>query len=159
MGVIFFFVIPDNQMNARWLTKEEQLLCIERIRVNKQGVGNKHWKLYQVKEAVTDPLTWAFVFYALVADIPNGGVTNFFSQLIVGFGFTAQESLLYGAPGGAIEIITLIGCGYLGDRYGNRLLISTSGLLLGILGMSLIVGLPFENKSGRLAGYYFLQYE
>lgn len=72
MGIIFLFVIPDNQMNAWWLTKEERLLCIERIRVNTQGVGNKHFKLYQLKEALLDPLSWAFFLYALVADIPNG---------------------------------------------------------------------------------------
>lgn len=72
MGIIFLFVVPDNQMNARWLSKEDRLLAIERIRVNQQGVGNKHWKFYQLKEALLDPLTWAFFFYALVADIPNG---------------------------------------------------------------------------------------
>lgn len=72
MGVIFLFFMPDNQMNARFLTKEERLLAIERIRINQQGVGNKHWKWYQMKEALMDPLTWAFFFYALIADIPNG---------------------------------------------------------------------------------------
>jgi ACS family allantoate permease-like MFS transporter len=72
MGLLFFWWMPDNQMNARWLSKEDRLLCIERIRGNQQGVGNKHWKWYQMKEALLDPLTWAFCFYALVADIPNG---------------------------------------------------------------------------------------
>lgn len=72
MGVIFWFVVPDNQLNARWLSKEDRVLAIERIRKNGQGVGNKHWKFYQFKEALTDPLTWMFVFYALVSDIPNG---------------------------------------------------------------------------------------
>lgn len=72
IGVIFFFTVPDNQLNARWLSKEDRILAIERIRVNQQGVGNKHFKWYQLREALTDPLTWAFVFYALVADIPNG---------------------------------------------------------------------------------------
>jgi ACS family allantoate permease-like MFS transporter len=72
VGVIFFFTVPDNQLNARWLSKEDRILAIERIRVNQQGVGNKHFKWYQLREALADPLTWAFVFYALVADIPNG---------------------------------------------------------------------------------------
>lgn len=59
-------------MNARFLSKEDRILAIERVRENQQGIGNKHFKMYQVKEALTDPLTWAFVFYSLVADIPNG---------------------------------------------------------------------------------------
>ncbi|KAF2402206.1 MFS transporter [Trichodelitschia bisporula] len=157
MGVLFLFVMPDSQMNAWWLTKEERLMAIERIRENNQGVGNKHFKMYQLKEALTDPLTWAFFFYALVADIPNGGVSNFFSLLIRSFGYTAKQSLLYGTPGGAVEIVALIACGWLGDRYRNRLLISTSGLLISIFGMALIVGLPASKNTGRLIGYYLTQ--
>lgn len=72
MGFLFLWFMPDNQMSARFLTPEERILAIERIRVNQQGVGNKTWKIYQLKEAFLDPMTWAFFFYALVADIPNG---------------------------------------------------------------------------------------
>jgi len=177
IGVIFLFVVPDNQMNARWLSKKDRLLAIERIRVNQQGVGNKHWKFYQLKEALLDPLSWAFVFYALIATIAYGkflsysktfrnqpptdqcpgGISNFFSQLIVGFGYTAEQSLLYGAPGGVVMIVSLIVCGFLGDRYGHRILISCPGLCLAIFGMTLIVALPLDNNKGRLAGYYFVQ--
>lgn len=72
IGIIFFFTMPDNQLNARWLSKEDRVLALERIRINQQGVGNKHFKLYQLREALLDPITWAFFFYALIADIPNG---------------------------------------------------------------------------------------
>jgi ACS family allantoate permease-like MFS transporter len=41
IGIIFLFTVPDNQMNARFLKKEDRLLAIERIRINQQGVGNK----------------------------------------------------------------------------------------------------------------------
>ena len=133
------------------------MLAVERIRINKQGVGNRHFKWYQLKEALLDPLSWAFFFYALIADIPNGGISNFFSQLIVGFGYTPEQSLLYGTPGGAVEIVFLIACGWAGDKYGNRILISMIGLLTAILGMLLIVALPLSSNSGRLAGYYLTQ--
>jgi len=72
IGFLFLWIMPDNQLNCRWLSKEDQILAIERVRVNQQGIGNKHWKFYQLKEALTDPLSWAFFFYALIADIPNG---------------------------------------------------------------------------------------
>lgn len=130
---------------------------MERVRVNQQGIGNKNFKAYQLKEALLDPLTWAFAFYALVADIPNGGISNFFSQLIVSFGYTPEQSLLYGTPGGAVEVITLVACGYLGDKYGNRILLGASGLVVAILGVILIVALPLSNNQGRLGGYYLTQ--
>lgn len=86
-----------------------------------------------------------------------GGISNFFSQLIVSFGYTASQSLLYGTPGGAVEVVTLILCGYLGDRYGNRILFGMAGMAIGTLGILLIVTLPLSNNSGRLAGYYLTQ--
>lgn len=47
-------------------------MALERIRKNQQGVGNKHFKMYQFKEALLDPMAWAFFAFALIADIPNG---------------------------------------------------------------------------------------
>lgn len=76
IGFVFLWIIPDNQLNCRWLSKEDQILAIERVRINQQGIGNKHWKFYQLKEALIDPLSWAFFFYALIADIPNGQLRN-----------------------------------------------------------------------------------
>lgn len=72
VGTLFLIFMPDNQLNARWLSPSDRKLAIERVRINQQGIGNKHFKLYQLKEALIDPLTWAFAFYALAADIPNG---------------------------------------------------------------------------------------
>lgn len=82
LGIVFYFVMPDNQLNARWLKPRDRILAIERVRINQQGIGNKHFKFYQFREALADPLVWAFVFYACAADIPNGGISNFFSQLV-----------------------------------------------------------------------------
>lgn len=149
--------MPDNQLNARFLTKEERVLAVHRIKVNEQGIGNKHFKWYQVKEALTDPIVWSFVLYALLSDIPNGGISNFFSQLIVSFGYTPEQSLLYGTPGGAVEVVTLLLCGFLGDRLGSRLLVSIAALVLSMVGMIMIIAIPLDRPAGRLAGYYLTQ--
>lgn len=82
LGFLFLWFVPDNQLNARWLKKEDRILAVARVKDNQQGIGNKHFKLYQVKEALLDPMAWAFFFYALIADIPNGGLTNFFSRMV-----------------------------------------------------------------------------
>jgi hypothetical protein len=57
-GVVLFFVMPDNPLKARFLTPRERILAIERIRMNQQGVGNKHFKKYQFLEALKDPLVF-----------------------------------------------------------------------------------------------------
>ena len=134
-------------------------MALERVRVNQQGIGKKRFKPHQFKEALLDPMTWAFVvwafvFFALVCDIPSGGLTNFFSLLIESFGFTAEKSLLYGTPGGGIEFGSLILWGYLTTRVGNRILLGSAGLLIALLGAILVVALPAHRKVGRLIGYY-----
>ncbi|KAI0407691.1 major facilitator superfamily transporter allantoate [Xylaria palmicola] len=154
MGALFLYWMPDSQLNARFLTEHERLMAVERIRDNQQGVGNKHFKWYQCKEALTDPMIWAFVLFSLFGNIPNGGITNYFSQLIVAFGFTPKQSLLLGTPGGAVQVITLVVFGYLGRKFNNRILINSTGPLLAIFGLFLIRFLPLQNRGGRLAGYY-----
>ncbi|KAK6352709.1 hypothetical protein TWF696_004712 [Orbilia brochopaga] len=157
VGVLFWFIMPDNQLNAKFLTSEERALAVERIRENNQGIGNRHFKMYQFKEALTDPMTWAFCFHSIVANIGAGGVTNFFSQLIAGFGYTPEQSLLYGSAGGAVEIVALVLSGYIGQRTKQRILSSLGGGVAAILGVALIAGLPLAKKVGRLLGYYLLQ--
>lgn len=156
-GFTFLYHMPDNQWNSRFLRFTDRKLAVERIRGNQQGIGNKMFKRYQVREALKDPMTWAFAFYACAGNIPNGGITSFFSQLIVLSGYTAEESLLYGAPAGAVQVISLVGSGILGDLYGQRILVSCLGLGVGILGAILLAALPLSNSIGRLAGYYLTQ--
>jgi MFS transporter, ACS family, allantoate permease len=55
-GVMLLIFMPDNPLKARWLTPREKVFAIERIRMNQQGVGNRHFKKYQFFEALKDPL-------------------------------------------------------------------------------------------------------
>ncbi len=55
-GILLAFFLPDSPLTARFLSPYEREMAIERIRDNQQGIGNKEFKLYQVKEAMTDPM-------------------------------------------------------------------------------------------------------
>jgi len=55
-GVALFFFMPDNPLKARFLTQRERIFAIERIRINLQGLGNKHFRKYRFVEALKDPL-------------------------------------------------------------------------------------------------------
>lgn len=51
MGLLFLLFIPDNQFNSKWLSKGDRELTIERVRVNLQGIGDKKFRMKQLKEA------------------------------------------------------------------------------------------------------------
>jgi ACS family allantoate permease-like MFS transporter len=84
-------------------------------------------------------------------------MSGFFSQLIVSFGCTSEQSLLYGTPAGAIGFFSIYMNGYLGDKLKNRILVASLGAIIAMIGMILIVALPLSNSGGRLAGYYLTQ--
>jgi len=75
VGVCFWFFIPDNPMKARFLTKEEKIIAIERLRSQSTGIENKTFKKEQFIEALTDWKPWAFAVFAALDNIPNS-LTN-----------------------------------------------------------------------------------
>ena len=153
-GCLVLIFVPSNQLNAWWLAPNDRVLAVQRVRVNQQGIGNRKFKWYQFREALIDPMTWAVAFYAVAANVPNGGLSNFFSQLIVSFGFTPQQSLLYGCPAGAVAIVSILSWGFLSQRVGYRILWGTLAMAVATLGAILIVALPLRLRVGRLIGYY-----
>lgn len=109
---------------------------------------------------------------AVALNIPNGGFTkyahvslspvflltqllcSFFAILIQSFGFSRLDSLLYGAPGGAIVLLAVVIFLHLGDRFHKRIVFGIIPGLIGLLGVLLIWLLPSQYKIGRLIGYY-----
>jgi hypothetical protein len=72
-----FVLLPDSPVTARFLSKEERKLAVERLRADQTGIENKTLKPYQVLEAFKDYKTYFFFALATVANIPNGGISNF----------------------------------------------------------------------------------
>ena len=86
--------MPDSPGRAHFLSEEERIAAIERIREEQGGTENKMLKKEQVAEALLDIRTWLivlstmlselltlFVFpqfnrHLTLANIPNGGLAN-----------------------------------------------------------------------------------
>ncbi|ONH68245.1 Allantoate permease [Cyberlindnera fabianii] len=154
LSFAFYLHIPDTPAGAWFLTEEEKLMVVERIRSNNQGFGNRHFKKHQLIEALVDPRTWVFFFYGLLTDIPNGGVTNFGAILMNDdFGFSTYKSLLMGMVSGAVE---LVGCplfGYFNRWIPHRLIIAIFTTVVVLLGACLLA-FAHQDKNARLAGYF-----
>lgn len=94
VGVAVLIWMPDSPVHAKFLTEEEKIAAIERVRDDQGGTENKKLKKEQVIEALTDLRTWLIVLSTLVstlislfsplsygidtflASIPNGGLSN-----------------------------------------------------------------------------------
>lgn len=153
VGFMFLFHIPDDPSGAWFLTAEEKLMVVARIRTNKQGFGNKHFKKYQFIEALKDPLTWLYFFLALATNIPNGSMTNFGAILLNSdFGYSPKDALLMNMPTGAVEIVGCAGLGYLHHYVPHRMILSLASIFITLIA-SCLLAFPHSNNA-KLSGMY-----
>ncbi|KAH8812797.1 MFS allantoate transporter-like protein [Xylogone sp. PMI_703] len=155
-GIVLFIILPDSPVTARFLSHNEKRTAVERLRENQTGVENKHFKLYQVKEAFSDYKTLLFFFIATFANIPNGGISNFGTLIIQGFGFSTLVTTIMAIPYGAIIIISILTCVLINDRLppNNRYLMAILFLLPSFAGALGLRFLSSDHKVGLLIMYY-----
>lgn len=156
LGVLIVLHIPDTPAKAWFLSEEEKMQVVERIRDNKQGFGNKKFSKEQAKEAFTDIRTYVIFFAVLANNLPNGGITNFGSILINGLGYTEANSFLMMMPSNAVQMISLPLCGYVAQKTDRRMLVGLFGATISTLSTCL---LAFSSSTGsQLAGYYLFYF-
>jgi MFS family permease len=80
-GIVIAILMPDSPVTAKFLSKREKRIAVERLKSNQTGIENKHLKGYQVKEAFLDIKLYLFFALGVVGNIPNGGISNFVSVL------------------------------------------------------------------------------
>lgn len=94
----------------------------------------------------------------MTVDIPCGGITVFFTQLIGGMGFDANTTFIITMPAGVVQVICNLGFPYLAQRTGFRMLSAVAAMCLSLFGIALMAGLardgPTAHTIGQIIGYY-----
>lgn len=120
-GVVLALVLPDSPVSARQLSERERRIAVERLSGNQTGVENKTFKRYQLVEALTDLKTWLFFLLAVLGNTPNGGISNFGTIIIKGFGFSTLVTALMQVPYGVLIALAILSCVFLNDYFSVRL--------------------------------------
>ncbi|KAF2725261.1 MFS general substrate transporter [Polychaeton citri CBS 116435] len=108
---VFLWFIPDTPANARFLSHKQKVVATWRVSKNMVGVKTKQFKLPQALEATLDAKVWCLTLIGAICGIVNGGVSNFATSLIKGFGFSGLMATLLQLPLGAFEFILVPVCG------------------------------------------------
>lgn len=156
VGTVVLLFLPDSPVHARLLTKEERISALERVRDGQAGTENRHWKRDQIFEALLDIRTWLIVLTVMLTSIPSGGLTNFSNIIIKSFGYTSEQTLILGTPGGAIFACMIVFCGWYSDRRKDRMLPIVICLIPTIVGAAMLIGLngQADKKGALLFGIY-----
>ncbi|RAL59005.1 hypothetical protein DID88_009034 [Monilinia fructigena] len=155
-GVVLWFFLPDSPVIAKVLSIDEKRMAVERLRGNQTGVENKTFKWVQVKEWAMDYKTCMFFLIGMVSNVPNGGISNFGTLIIKGFGYSTLVTTLMQIPYGAIIAISILACVFLNDRLppNNRSLMIVLFMLPNIAGAFGLQFLPPNHQVPRLIMYY-----
>jgi MFS family permease len=156
-GIVVFLFLPDSPVHNRYFTDREKRIIVLRLKENQTGIETKTFKWSQVKDLVIDPKTWAFMLVTMFCNIPNGGLSNFQTQIVKSFGFNNLQTSLLQIPYGAIISISILVAVYLNNlaRTKNmRCFWVVIFMLPNIAGAFGLEFLPSSNKAGRLICYY-----
>ncbi|CAI6340734.1 unnamed protein product [Periconia digitata] len=155
---IFLYIMPDSPSNARFLTHKQRLVAISRISANNIGVKTTVFRPAQALEALIDPKVHMLALIGLGCGVVNGGVSNFASSLIKGFGFSGITATLLQLPTGAFELVLVplagLAAGYFRNSRCAVLAIICLPPLAGLIGIRLT---PLTHR-WSLVGCTWLQY-
>ncbi|EPS95177.1 hypothetical protein FOMPIDRAFT_1025921 [Fomitopsis schrenkii] len=153
-SILFWFFFPDSPATASFLTQEEKVVAIERIKVNQSGVENKHLKREQVIEVFRDPKTYLFFFFAAISNVTNS-LSNQRQLIVKEFGFSSIDTTLLGCVDGVAEIIWIfVGTTAASYWRGGQAYMGCLHYLVAILGAILVTTLPWSDKVGLLFSYW-----
>ncbi|CCK71655.1 Thi73p KNAG_0H02400 [Huiozyma naganishii CBS 8797] len=156
-GLLTFFYLPDNVINAWFLTKEEKLEVVEHIRANQTGLETKKFKIEQVKELFfKDKLTWPMLFVTAASQISTGAIGTFSVTITKTFGFDDKKSALLQLPIGAITALIILITTQMISRWGQLTMVTTSMYIPAIIGAIVMICLPLSHKVGNLLALYLL---
>lgn len=74
-GIANLIILPDIPSAAKFLNARYRQVAVQRLAANRQGVKNRHFRWYQVRQALTDPKTFLLVCICLGGSLPNAATT------------------------------------------------------------------------------------
>lgn len=66
---VLYWKLDNNVGEARFLSPEDRVKAVERLRANQTGTGNREWKMHHVWEMLVEPKTWLFVAMTLLLNV------------------------------------------------------------------------------------------
>lgn len=138
--------LPDGPHNAKFLSDYERIVAVWRVSRNRIGLKHKETKSYQIREALLDPKVWLIWLMGAAVGVLNGGVVNFTSALIKGFGYDALHASLMQTPGGAFEIVGCIIFGFISSFDGWLCWAIVLSSLPGMAGLIGLLTISIEHR-------------
>ncbi|OWZ44650.1 allantoate permease [Cryptococcus neoformans c45] len=155
-GVVDWFCLPANATKAWWLTDRQKYIAVQRLARNQTGMVNTHFKWDHVKEAVLDLRTYLYFLISITLNIPNGGLSGFYSIVIQGLNFNTKQLTLLNIPTGVIGWLAALFWVFVAKYTRQPLLCAMGSVLVCLAGTIVLKVVPKSNIGGSLAALYIV---
>ncbi|CZT22433.1 related to permease of the major facilitator superfamily [Ramularia collo-cygni] len=155
--VVFLF-LPDSPMRAKFLSEDDKLLAIERLRMNNMGVSSGVWRWDHVRECVFDIKTWIWFALLTAVSIPSGGISTFGPLIVRSFVDDPFTTILFNMPFGAVQIAATLGGAWAATRWKAKSPVLAVLCIPPIIGISILLKVERApaNRGLLLFGYYII---
>ncbi|KAJ5865136.1 Major facilitator superfamily domain general substrate transporter [Penicillium soppii] len=151
---LVFWLMPDSPVDAKYLNEREKFIATERLRANQMGIVTQKWRWDHVLEVALDLKTYCWFCAILSISIASGGITTFGSLIVKSFGYSSFETILFNIPFGVVQVIAIIGAGWIATRTQRKGLVISGLSILPAIGAILMLTVPRKQKGVLLFGYY-----
>ncbi|KAJ5091355.1 hypothetical protein NUU61_006225 [Penicillium alfredii] len=157
-GNVFLAVMPDSPSSARFLSHRQRVVAVQRVAENMIGVKTREIKPRQALENLHDVKVLSCAGIGIACGVINGGVSNFASSLIKGYGFNGLYATLLQLPTGAFEAAVVPICGLVATYVPNSRCLVLA--IVSLIPFGGLLGIRFTSLDHRwtLVGCTWLQY-
>lgn len=157
---LIWWRIDSSPATARFLTEEERLWAIERLRDNNSGAVTTTFNWNQVLEVMWSPISWMFIALTFCVNV-GASTTNTFGPLIInGFGFDSRQTILLNIPFGFVQVLVILLASYCTQRFKRKSVMLCIFLIPCVAGSAMLYGLGRSkaDEGPLLAGYYLIAF-
>lgn len=153
-----FLWMPDSPLQARYLTDQDKLIAIERLRSSESRITTREWQHGQFLEAMRDIKTWLWVAMIFCISVPSNGISTFGPLIIESFVSDPFQTMLFNVPVGVSHIIAVTGSAYIAMKCKTKAYVIVGLCIPPLIGFGVLLMFPHDihHRAILLVGYFCL---